>query len=271
MPLPNNVLMSPRAAPAVIGLGLLEAIEESAIRGLADPNDLNNDGISGKINNVWDVLKQGFSIGRFGWKAGQPTLLQQTAAAYNNDMGITNPLFTTESSEGQPQNDALNDDPEIDMATLKAASFYTQSLAVPQRRNTTDPSVIQGRELFLEINCGSCHHPKFITGQHEYSFLSYQTIYPYTDLLLHDMGEGLADNRPDNEATGREWRTSPLWAIGLSKTVGGQAANFLHDGRAKTLQEAIMWHGGEAENSKEAFRNLSKSKRDNIIKFLESL
>jgi CxxC motif-containing protein (DUF1111 family) len=270
--MPNNILMSPRIAPAVIGLGLLEAIKESDILGLADPNDVDKDGISGKANRVWDFQKQAFSMGKFGWKAGQPTLLQQTAEAYNQDMGITNPYFKKESSYGQLQSDTLKDDPEIDEMTLKTATFYTQSLAIPQRRNTTDLSVINGKKLFLQIKCGSCHNPKFITGQHpEYAFLSNQTIYPYTDLLLHDMGEGLADNRHDYEANGKEWRTPPLWAIGLTKTVGGQYANFLHDGRAKTLQEAIMWHGGEAENSKEAFRKLSKTERENIIKFLESL
>jgi CxxC motif-containing protein (DUF1111 family) len=272
MSLPNKVLMSPRIAPAVIGLGLLEAIKESDILSLADPNDANKDGISGKANRAWDFQKQAFATGRFGWKAGQPTLLQQTAEAYNQDMGITNPYFTKESSYGQLQSDTLKDDPEVDLITLKSATFYTQSLAIPQRRNTTDPSVINGKKLFLQINCGSCHNPKFVTGQHpENPFLSNQTIYPYTDLLLHDMGEGLADNRPDYEANGKEWRSPPLWAIGLTKTVGGQNANFLHDGRAKTLQEAIMWHGGEAENSKEAFRKLNKTDRDAIIKFLDNL
>lgn len=272
MPLPANLLISPRIAPPIIGLGLLEAVQESDILALADPSDANQDGISGKPNRVWNEQSQQTEIGKFGWKAGQPTLLQQTAAAYNNDMGITSPYFPTENCIGQSQADGLTDEPEIDNTTLQAATFYTQSLAVPQRRNTTDPTIIQGKQLFLQLNCGACHNPKFVTGAHpEYSFLSYQTIYPYTDLLLHDMGEGLADNRPDFEASGTEWRTPPLWGIGLTKVVGGTNAHFLHDGRAKTLEEAIMWHGGEAESAKEEFRKLSQSERETVIKFLESL
>lgn len=272
LPLPNDLLISPRIAPAVIGLGLLEAIAEEDIVALSDPNDVNSDGISGKPNRVWDYKNQKITLGRFGWKAGQPNLLQQTAAAYNQDMGITNPYFPIESSFGQSQLDTLTDDPEIDEITLNSATFYAQSLAVPQRRNTTDPSVVKGKKLFMQLNCNSCHNPKFVTGMHpEFGFLSNQTIYPYTDLLLHDMGEQLADNRPDFEANGKEWRTPPLWGLGMVKVVGGPYANYLHDGRAKTLEEAIMWHGGEAEVPKEGFRKLSKSDRDALVKFLESL
>lgn len=271
LPFGNNVLTSPRIAPPVIGLGLLEAIRESDILALADVNDANNDGISGKPNRVWDFVKNQTVIGRFGWKASQPNLYQQTAAAYNNDMGITNPLFRTESSAGQSQSDGYADDPEIDMETLKSATFYTQSLAVPMRRNTTDATVKQGKAIFINIKCGSCHNPKFTTGQHpEYAFLSNQTIFPYTDMLLHDMGDGLADNRPDFEASGKEWRTPALWGIGLTQTVGGHT-NFLHDGRARNLEEAIMWHGGEAESTKQRFSSLSKSERTAVVKFLESL
>lgn len=270
--LPSNLMTSPRIAPAVIGLGLLEAINESDIVALADPNDTNNDGISGRSNRVWDYKRQAVALGRFGWKAGQPTLLQQTAAAYNQDMGITNPYFSQESSWGQSQMDTLKDDPEIDDKTLKAATFYAQSLAVPQRRNVNDAAVILGKKIFKQLQCNTCHTPKFVTGNHpEYAFLSNQTIFPYTDLLLHDMGEDLADNRPDFDANGREWRTPPLWGLGLTKIVGGQNAHYLHDGRAKTLEEAIMWHDGEGKNSKEAFRKLSKSDRNALIKFLESL
>ncbi|MBP7274283.1 MAG: hypothetical protein KA974_10595 [Saprospiraceae bacterium] len=272
LPIPNNMMMSPRIAPPVIGLGLLEAIPESDILALADPNDNNADGISGKPNYVWNYIQQVFDLGRFGWKAGQPNLLQQTAGAYKEDMGVTNPLFSVENCYGQSQLDTLQDEPEIDDLTLKAATFYTQSLAVPQRRNTTNITVAAGKKIFFDIQCQSCHHPKFVTGTHpEYSFLNNQTIFPYTDLLLHDMGEGLADNRPEFVASGNEWRTPPLWGLGLTKIVGGQQANYLHDGRAKTLEEAIMWHGGEAENSKERFRKLSKTERNALIKFLESL
>ncbi|MCC7244895.1 MAG: thiol oxidoreductase [Saprospiraceae bacterium] len=271
-PLPTEMMTSPRIAPPVIGLGLLEAIKESDIMALTDPEDADKDGISGRANQVWDVKNQRTALGRFGWKAGQPDLSQQTAAAYQQDMGITNPLFPIESSLGQSQLDALQDDPEINEATLKAATFYTQSLAVPQRRNTTDPNVIEGKKLFFELKCGSCHHYQFVTGDHpEYVFLSRQTIFPYTDLLLHDMGDGLADNRPEFLANGREWRTPPLWGLGLTQVVGGIKARYLHDGRAATLQEAIMWHGGEAEQSKEQFRKLSKSERQALVSFLESL
>ncbi|HMS51320.1 MAG TPA: di-heme oxidoredictase family protein, partial [Chitinophagales bacterium] len=180
--------------------------------------------------------------------------------------------YPEENCSGQIQADTLSDDPEIDANTLKMAAFYPQSLGVPQRRNTTDPTIINGKNLFMQLKCDNCHHPKYITGQHpEYAFLSNQKIYPYSDFLLHDMGDALADNRPDFEANGKEWRTPPLWGLGLTKTVGGPNANFLHDGRAKNLQEAIMWHGGEAENSKESFRKLNKAERESVINFLESL
>ncbi len=269
--LPSNVLVSPRIAPSMIGLGLLEAIREQDILALADPNDNNADGISGKPNRVWNYATQQYSLGRFGWKAAQPTLYQQTAAAYNNDMGITNPLFSTESSAGQTQSDGLPDEPEIDDVTLKNATFYTQSLAVPQRRNTQNIDVQKGKMTFQAIQCASCHNPKFTTGTHpEYTFLSNQQIYPYTDMLLHDMGAGLADGRPDYEANGQEWRTPPLWGLGLIKIVGGHS-NFLHDGRARNIEEAILWHGGEAENSKNLFKKLTKEQREQVIKFLESL
>ncbi len=269
--LPPNIHFSARIAPAIIGLGLLEAIDENDILSFADPDDKNQDGISARPNYGWDYKAQKKTLGRFGWKAAQPNLLQQTAAAYNNDMGITSPYFSQESSYGQTQFDGNTDDPEISEETLKAATFYSQSLAVPKRRNWNDPTVKRGKILFSELNCSSCHRPKYITGQHpEFSFLSNQTIFPYTDLLLHDMGNELSDNRPDFDASGNEWRTPPLWGVGLTKTVGGHT-NFLHDGRARSLEEAIMWHGGEAEKSKEDYRKLPKSDREAVVKFLESL
>ncbi|MCB0523909.1 MAG: c-type cytochrome [Lewinellaceae bacterium] len=268
---PANVLLSPRIAPAVIGLGLLEAIDPSDILALADESDLNGDGISGKANMVWNVEQNQSQLGRFGWKAGQPTLKQQSAAAYNDDMGITNPYFPKESCTGQAQHDGQTDDPEIDESTLLAATFYAQSLGVPRRRNWDNPEVMMGKQLFSKIACADCHHPGFITGPHpEFDFLSFQIIYPYTDMLLHDMGADLADNRPDFLATGNEWRTPPLWGIGLVETVGGHS-NFLHDGRARSLEEAILWHGGEAENSREEFKKLNKQDRLALIRFLESL
>lgn len=271
IPLPAGMLTSPRIAPAVIGLGLLEAIREDDILSFADADDKNADGISGRPNYGWNQQTQQKQLGRFGWKASQPTVLQQCAAAYNNDMGITNPIFSKENCIDQSQYDKLADDPEIDMKTLKAAAFYTQSLGVPKRRNWNDTAVRRGKEVFAALKCDACHRPKFVTGQHpEFSFLSNQTIYPYTDMLLHDMGDGLADNRPDFEAGGREWRTPPLWGIGLIKTVGGHT-NYLHDGRARSLEEAILWHGGEGEKSREGYRKLSKQDRAALVKFLESL
>lgn len=264
-------MTSARIAPPVIGLGLLEAIPEADLMAIADENDLDGDGISGRPNLVWDYTANRQAVGRFGWKAGQPSVLQQTAGAYNGDMGITNPIFSAENCLGQLQCDNLSDDPEIDWTTLKSAAFYTQSLAVPAPRQLEDAQVQQGRTLFREIQCAKCHVPSFTTGQHpEFDFLSNQKIFPYTDLLLHDMGEGLADNRPDHRASGQEWRTPPLWGIGLTYTVNGHT-NFLHDGRARNLEEAILWHGGEAEQSKEAFRKLPASERAALVAFLNAL
>lgn len=265
-----DIMISPRMATPIIGLGLLEAIEESDIHALADPNDADGDGISGHVNLVWDEVNQKVSIGRFGWKAGNPTLLQQTAGAYKEDMGVTNPLFPIENCIGQDQCDSLTDDPEINMDLLKTTAFYTQSLGVPGRRNSDDPVVIRGKELFSTLNCSGCHHPSFKTGEHEFAFLENQLIFPYTDLLLHDMGEGLADHRPEFMANGQEWRTAPLWGIGLTHVVGAHT-RFLHDGRARSIEEAILWHGGEARPSQADFKALPEKDRNALIAFLESL
>lgn len=271
IPLPSNVLLSPRMAPPVFGLGLLEAIDESEILSFADENDANGDGISGKPNYVWDVLSNSLKLGRFGWKANNPTLLQQTAGAYNEDMGITNYVFPKESSYEQIQFDHRDDDPELADSVLRAVSFYVQTLAVPVRRNASDVEVLRGKELFTKASCASCHRPSMVTGVHvELPEVSNTRIFPYTDLLLHDMGEGLADNRPDFAADGREWRTPPLWGIGLTQKVNGHNF-FLHDGRARSLEEAILWHGGEAENAVLYYKNLSKTDRLAILKFLQSL
>lgn len=269
--LPVNMLASPRIAPPVFGLGLLEAIAEADILKNADPNDADKDGISGKPNQVWDVVKNQKALGRFGWKAGQPNLLQQTAAAYLDDMGVTSPLFLDDPSRGQPQHDGLADDPEIDNNTLKITAFYTQSLGVPAPRRQENSDVRQGKILFSKIGCQNCHKTAFQTSATaEFNFLKNQKIQPYTDLLLHDMGDGLADNRPDFDADGKEWRTPPLWGIGLTPIVNGHTY-FLHDGRARNLTEAILWHGGEGEKARTNFKNLSKSERNQVVKFLESL
>ena len=270
-PLPDDVEISPRVAPVVFGLGLLEAIPESTILALEDEDDQDGDGISGKANYVWDVQENELNLGRFGWKANQPTLLQQVASAYHDDIGITTSLLPRENSAGQLQHDGRGDDPELIDEILDVVTFYIQTLAVPARRNVDDPIVQRGEELFESAKCTGCHIPTLQTGTlSDVPEVSNQTIHPYTDLLLHDMGPGLADNRPDFLAGGSEWRTPPLWGIGLIKVVNGHT-NFLHDGRARGLLEAILWHGGEAEQSREAVQNMSASDRDALIAFLESL
>ncbi len=269
-PVPQDVMLSPRVAPPVFGLGLLEAVSEQTILALADEMDANGDGISGKANIVWDAQTGRSTLGRFGWKANQPNLTQQNAAAYNGDMGITSPLFPEENSAGQPQAIPAHA-PEISSAILNAATHYTRTLGVPARRNVNDAAVKRGKTLFVQANCSGCHVSTLKTGVlADVPEASNQTIHPYTDLLLHDMGEDLSDNRPDFKATGREWRTAPLWGLGLTEIVNGHS-NFLHDGRARNLVEAILWHGGEAERSKQAFIGMTKADREAVIKFLQSL
>ena len=267
----NGFLYSPRVAPFVFGVGLLEAIRESDILALADENDADQNGVSGKPNYVWNVQTQSFEVGRFGWKANTPTLLQQLAAAYVNDMGITSPYFLVENCAGGTQCDTTSDDPEIDQHTLDMVEVYLQTLAVPSRRNYNDADVKRGKELFKQVGCNSCHTTIFTTGTHNsIPELSNQKIHPYTDLLVHDMGDELADGRPDFDANGNEWRTPPLWGIGLVSIVNGHT-NFMHDGRARNLEEAILWHFGEGENSREKFMNLNKNDRAALLKFLNSL
>lgn len=269
--LPGNVLLSPRMASPVFGLGLLEAVSEADIIALADENDANGDGISGKPNSVWSVEKQTHTLGRFGWKAGQPTVIQQSAGAYNEDMGVTSFIFPTESTYGQPQHGISMGRKEVSDSLLYAVAYYVRTLAVPGRRKADNPEVQLGKNLFRQVGCNNCHNPVFTTQTNvAASEFSNQTIFPYTDMLLHDMGEGLADNRPEFEANGYEWRTAPLWGIGLTKAVNGHN-NFLHDGRARNFTEAIMWHGGEAEASKTQYAKLNKADRDAVIKFLGSL
>lgn len=268
--LPPNLLVSPRIAQQVIGLGLLEAIDESVLLAKEDINDADGDGISGKANKVWNPVTGRTEMGRFGWKANVPNLLIQSASALQQDIGVTSYVFPKESSFGQPQYDNLNDEPEIDSQSLADMAFYTQTLAVPKRRDFNDANVLNGKQVFFKIGCDKCHTQKYITGTSIYPYLSNQTIYPYTDLLLHDMGSDLADNRPDFLANGNEWRTPPLWGIGLTPLIDGHS-NLLHDGRARNTLEAIMWHGGEAENQKQQVKKLSKKDRDDLVKFVNSL
>lgn len=259
--LPADTMFSLRRPPPVFGVGLLEAVDASTIIAHADPDDVDLDGISGRANIVWNQRERRTSIGRFGFKAASPSVLQQVAAAYSTDMGVTNPLF--------PMGDRI---PDITRATLDLTTFYTRTLAVPRARGQDDIRVQTGRLAFESLGCARCHTSTLTTGQHTNSALSYQTIHPFTDLLLHDMGEELADGRSEFMATSREWRTSPLWGIGLTQTVlGGGEATYLHDGRARTLEEAILWHGGEAEPSRRGFAALSASERDMLIRFLRSL
>jgi CxxC motif-containing protein (DUF1111 family) len=270
LPLPPDVLFSPRAAPVVFGLGLLEAVPDEEILSRADPRDRNRDGISGRPNYVWDAIKGRQVLGRFGWKANAPNLVQQAAGAYNGDMGVTSRLFPAESCEGQHPGCARHD-PEIDDQTIADVALYTQTLAVPARRDLDDPVTTRGERIFYAVGCAGCHAPTLRTGRlRGVPEVSHQVIHPYTDLLVHDMGPGLADNRPDFQASGREWRTPPLWGIGLVETVNGHT-NFLHDGRARTLLEAVLWHGGEAKAAQYRVRQLRSADRDALIAFLQSL
>jgi CxxC motif-containing protein (DUF1111 family) len=268
--LPAGVLFSPRTAPVVFGLGLLEAVPEAAIVARADRRDRDRDGISGRANYVWDAVAGRKALGRFGWKANAPNLIQQTAGAYNGDMGVTSRLFPTEPCEGQHPGCARHA-PEIGNRTIADVALYTRTLGVPARRDLDDPATQKGERLFYAVGCAGCHTPTLRTGRLAgVPEVSNQVIHPYTDLLVHDMGPGLADGRRDFQASGREWRTPPLWGIGLVATVNGHT-NFLHDGRARTLLEAVLWHGGEAKRARESVRHLSRRNRDALIAFLESL
>lgn len=270
--LPEELLISPRVAPPVFGVGLLEAVPESAILAMADPDDADGDGISGRPNWVLDSAGE-LALGRFGWKANVASVNDQNAAAFLGDLGITSSLHPDEVCE-PVQLDCLaapnGGAPELDDHKLQRVTFYTRTLAVPARRDVDDPVNLAGEQTFAALGCSSCHTPVLQTGATDVDALSGQTIRPYTDLLLHDMGPDLADGRPDFEASGSEWRTAPLWGIGLTEAVNGHT-RFLHDGRARNLTEAILWHGGEAEPARNAFVALSQEQRDELLAFLNSL
>jgi CxxC motif-containing protein (DUF1111 family) len=270
----DDVLLSPRTAPQMIGLGLLEAVAESDVLSAADPGDEDQDGISGRPNRVFDATSGNVVLGRFGWKANQPSLDQQNSGAFLGDIGITSALFPDENCTGsQPECEAARNggSPEIDDEHLGDVDYYSRLLAVPARRDITKADVRRGERLFGDIGCAKCHttilHTEDVEGFPE---LSGQLIHPYTDLLLHDMGDALADGRPDFEADGNEWRTPPLWGIGLFSDVNDHT-RYLHDGRARNLEEAVLWHGGEAESSSAAFKSLSGDERDALLAFLASL
>ena len=273
-PLHPETLFSVRVAPPMIGLGLLEAIPEAALLAHADPDDRNGDGISGRPNRVFDQATGETVMGRFGWKAGQPSLNQQNADAFFNDMGLSTRLFNgTSCTERQQECRALPNGGELEVSDniLAQVLFYSRNLGVPARRNVDDPQVLAGKGLFHQAGCQRCHVPAFTTAADAAEpELANQLIRPYTDMLLHDMGEGLADGRPEFEANGREWRTPPLWGIGLTETVSGHT-QFLHDGRARNLLEAILWHGGEAEQAKQTVLGFGQVERQALLAFLESL
>jgi CxxC motif-containing protein (DUF1111 family) len=270
----KDFMISPRVAPAMIGLGLLQSVPDETLLALADPDDTDGDGISGRPNEVWDSVAGKKSLGRFGWKANQPNLRQQNAGAAVGDIGIATSMADGQNCTAAQPNcvKAINGGaPEMSDEFLGKLTLYTMTIAVPAQRKARDPVIRQGKELFRAMGCASCHMPTLQTKSvKDFPELENQTFHPFTDLLLHDMGEGLADNRPDFEATGQEWRTPPLWGLGLIPLVNKHDF-LLHDGRARGAAEAILWHGGEAEKSREAFRNAAKPERDALIAFLNSL
>lgn len=269
--------------PANTGLGYLEAVTDAYLIALQDPTDSNGDGISGVVN--WVVMPSflnpdpnaitlgGKYIGRFGRKAAAINLLNQTVNAYVQDMGITSeyyPFDLFHFNNGTFGTDGCAD-PEVPAADVNAVVFYLQTLKAPIRRNTSDPDVIAGENIFSSINCSGCHLPTMQTGPSQISVLANQTFHPYTDLLLHDMGAGLDDGYTEGNALTSEWRTPPLWGLGLSTNSQGGSYYLMHDGRARSIEDAILLHGGEAQNSKNAYTGLSQSEKDQLIKFLESL
>ncbi|WP_404402949.1 di-heme oxidoredictase family protein [Pelagibacterium halotolerans] len=279
-PLGDDIMLSARVAQPMIGLGLLEAIHEADILALADPEDADGDGISGRPS--WTLDENGERVlGRFGWKAAQPSVAMQSAHAFSGDMGLSTPLVPShwgECTNGQPECRALPHgaqahlgEHEVPADLFALVTFYSQNLGVPARRDVDDPAVLRGKEIFYETGCTSCHTPKFVTRRDaDHPAQQFQLIWPYTDMLLHDMGEGLADYRSEGTANGYEWRTPPLWGIGLTATVNDEAA-YLHDGRARTLLEAILWHGGEAQAARDAVVAMPPQDRQSLIAFLESL
>lgn len=272
--LARDTSFSPRVAPAVIGSGLLEAVPEAQILERADPDDTDGNGISGRPNRVWNHLLQQRVIGRFGWKANQPDIAHQTAAAFSAEIGMSTSLRPDQNCtevQAECRQAPTGGSPEISDVIFQHIVSYQRTLAVPMRRDLDAGGTRRGAELFVQAQCTVCHRPTFITGDVAGApWLSQQRIHPFTDLLLHDMGPDLSDGRADFEATASEWRTPPLWGIGLQKTVNDHT-RFLHDGRARDLNEAILWHGGEAQRAQETYRKLAKEDRQALLQFLESL
>ncbi|WP_105370398.1 di-heme oxidoredictase family protein [Neorhizobium huautlense] len=280
-PLEGDVTLSPRVAPPMIGMGLIQAVHEADILAKADPDDKDGDGISGKPALTRDHKTGDLKLGRFGFKAQNASVRDQSSGAFAGDLGISTPDKPFDHGDctkaeaeclAMPTGVQERLGPvEAPDPVLELVTFYSENLAVPARRDIADPTVLRGKELFYQSGCTACHTPKFVTrrdaGNKAHAF---QLIWPYSDFLLHDMGEGLADGQQVGVADGREWRTQPLWGIGLTETVN-EHTFFLHDGRARNLTEAILWHGGEGQNARDAFASLSKDGRAALVKFLESL
>ena len=280
-PLAPGTMTSLRVANPMIGLGLLEAIPAADILANADPDDGDGDGISGRASVVRNHETGEPMLGRFGWKAGNPTIRTQAADAFSNDMGLSTALFREtwgDCTETQTDCRSMPDgiqahlgDDEVSDEMLDLVTFYARNLAVPVRRDVGDADVLAGKALFYEAGCAACHIPKYVTSRNAVEpELRFQLIWPYTDMLLHDMGEGLADGRPVGAASGSEWRTPPLWGVGLTRTVNGHDF-LLHDGRARGVLEAILWHGGEAEAARERVVGMTPQERAALIHFVESL
>jgi CxxC motif-containing protein (DUF1111 family) len=273
--IPAGTSFSKFTPPANTGLGFLDAVSDNSILALADENDADGDGISGRPNWIVphfysalrpnSVSNNGKYIGRFGKKAGTYDLLQQTSTAYNQDIGITSFYEPVDTYTGEEI------DPEISSQTVLDVVFYLKTLKAPVQRNQNDPDAKAGKELFINISCSKCHSPQLTTGTSTMSVLSNKTFFPYTDLLLHDMGSGLNDGYTEGSALPQEWRTPPLWGLGLSKNSQGGQYFLLHDGRATTIEDAILQHGGEAEQSKTNFTQLSAAEKAKLMHFLESL
>ncbi|CAI8974709.1 di-heme oxidoredictase family protein [Pseudomonas chlororaphis] len=277
-PMHPDTRFSARVAPPMIGLGLLEAIPEAAILANAQAQAKAGNGIAGRPNRVWDDAQQKTVLGRFGWKAGQPNLNQQNVHAFSGDMGLTTSLRPFDdctdaqtACKQAPNGNGPDGEPEVSDNILRLVLFYSRNLGVPARRDVGSPQVLAGKNLFYQAGCQSCHTPQFTTAADAAEpELANQVIRPYSDLLLHDMGEGLADNRSEFQAGGRDWRTPPLWGIGLTQTVSGHT-QFLHDGRARNLLEAVLWHGGEARAAQQQVLSFNAEQRAALLAFLNSL
>jgi CxxC motif-containing protein (DUF1111 family) len=279
-------------APIVGGLGLLESVDDQQILNLADPNDLDGDGISGRpqmieatpfldriaaFENDSDtrfIKHNGFYLGRFGRKASNISLRLQTVSAFKQDMGLSTDLMPDDLFNVQRTGVSGYDDvadPEISSAMVDQITFFLKTLRPPERRNLNDPDVQEGERIFTRIGCASCHIPTLTTGANSVEQISHRVIHPYTDLLLHDMGDELNDQYTEGNATLAEWRTAPLWGLGLAERFQGGSPFYLHDGRARSLTEAILYHGGEASASRSEFMRLKPNEKDQLMSFLKSL